>query len=219
VSRKGKIARLPEPMREQLNRRIYDGQSGRAVLAWLNAQPEALAVLKSERFGGKPHNLAFDDNNLAEWKRGGYQDWLRDEKRMATIRERAELAMRMARAAGGSLSENLLARIAAEIDEKLDGISDDDYGKLVPVLQTIIQADKLRLDQARLGEQRAAHALARERFERETCGLLLRMFNDERARQIAEGPESNEEKIDAMRREYFKDVDALEKSGEVQLPR
>lgn len=184
MSRKGKIARLPEPIREELNRRLYDGQSGSRVLAWLNGLPEALAALDGEDFGGSPHTRQFTDNNLSEWKSGGYQDWLKDEKRVAAIRERAEISMRMARAAGGSMAESLLARIAGEIDEKIEGIGDEELQSLVPVLETIIKADKLRLDRVRTDQKREDQALARQRFQRDTCELFLKWSEDRRAQGI-----------------------------------
>ena len=39
-TRNGKIARLPLEIREQLNRRLDDGEQGQPDLDWLNALPE-----------------------------------------------------------------------------------------------------------------------------------------------------------------------------------
>jgi hypothetical protein len=56
----GKIARLPEQIREELNRRLAYGQPGSAVLPW----PEGLPVVKqvmARHFGGAAvtkHNLS-----------------------------------------------------------------------------------------------------------------------------------------------------------------
>jgi len=68
--RTGKIARLPHDIREQLNRRLQDGEQGKSILKWLNALPEVQAVLK-EHFEGHPVAAS----NLTEWKDGGYRDW------------------------------------------------------------------------------------------------------------------------------------------------
>lgn len=69
-------------------------------------------------------------------------------------------------------------------------------------------------------EQRAVAALAleKERFEVVVCEKFLAWFQDARAREIAESPASNTEKIAALRKAFLADVDALDKSGEVQLP-
>lgn len=69
----------------------------------------------------------------------------------------------------------------------------------------------------RLQEQQIS--LDRDRFERETCETFLKWFRDQRAREIAESTATNEEKIQLLRRTYFADVDALEKSGQVKLPK
>jgi len=75
MTRLGKIARLPRTLREQLNARLHNGEMGKRLLAWLNAEPEARSVL-AEKFGGRPIN----DQNLSEWKRGGFADWLRQQE-------------------------------------------------------------------------------------------------------------------------------------------
>jgi hypothetical protein len=69
-SRNGKIARLPILVRNRLNQRLGDGQAGPAVLDWLNAQPEARAVLE-ESFKGVPVSL----QNLSQWRQGGFAQW------------------------------------------------------------------------------------------------------------------------------------------------
>ena len=71
MTRTGKIARLPHDIREQLNARLRSGEQGKTLLQWLNALPEAIAILAAN-FTGHP----FTPANLTEWKRGGYQDWL-----------------------------------------------------------------------------------------------------------------------------------------------
>ena len=64
----------------------------------------------------------------------------------------------------------------------------------------------------------AKHQLAREKFAVETCKCFLAWFKDAKAREIADSGLSNADKIAALRAEYFKDVDALEASGGVNLP-
>src|SRR6266851_4484844 len=69
--RTGKIARLPHDIREQLNRRLNDGEQAHSILEWLNSVPEVQAVLAAS-FDGRPLNKV----NLTEWRHGGYRDWL-----------------------------------------------------------------------------------------------------------------------------------------------
>jgi hypothetical protein len=60
--------------------------------------------------------------------------------------------------------------------------------------------------------------LDRAKFARETCEKFLLWYRDEQARAIAESTATNEEKIRLLRQTYFADVDALEKSGALNLP-
>lgn len=70
MSRKGKIARLPRTIRNELNERLADGEAAAPVLEWLNALPKTQAVLKKQ-FHGKPVTEA----NLSDWRKGGYAEW------------------------------------------------------------------------------------------------------------------------------------------------
>jgi hypothetical protein len=40
MSRNGKIARLPQQIREQINRRLENGEEGKQIAEWLNTLPE-----------------------------------------------------------------------------------------------------------------------------------------------------------------------------------
>jgi hypothetical protein len=76
-TRLSKIARLPAEIREQLNRRLHDGELGRTILPWVNELPETKKVL-AELFVGK----RITHQNLSEWRSGGYQDWLQHQQRL-----------------------------------------------------------------------------------------------------------------------------------------
>ena len=78
MTRLGKIARLPRAVREELNRRLADGEMGKGLVEWLNALPEVQAVLQAQ-FGGR----ALTEQNLSGWKQGGFEDWQRHEEARA----------------------------------------------------------------------------------------------------------------------------------------
>jgi hypothetical protein len=71
MTRRGKIARLPADIRDQINSRLQDGEEGKSILAWLNSLPEVQIIL-ADLFHGRPVNHA----NFSDWKLGGYRDWL-----------------------------------------------------------------------------------------------------------------------------------------------
>jgi hypothetical protein len=70
--RNGKIARLPHPIRNELNFRMDNGEDGAELLKWLNELPEVKSILESG-FDGVP----ISKQNLSEWRKGGFPEWQR----------------------------------------------------------------------------------------------------------------------------------------------
>ena len=70
-TRNGKLARLANSLREQLNQRLENGEPGDRLATWLNSLPEVQALLAAD-FGGEPVSR----QNVSRWRRGGYRDWL-----------------------------------------------------------------------------------------------------------------------------------------------
>ncbi len=158
MTRTGKIARLPRPVRDELNRRLRDGEPGKHLVAWLNAQPEARAVLAAD-FGGR----AVTEQNLSEWKLGGHRGWLLQQEVLAGARELAAHAGDL-RTAAGPLTDHLgvvlAARYAASL-AKWDGETDSAVGRELRMLRQFCQdvvelrrgdhsAARLQMEQARL---------------------------------------------------------------------
>ena len=110
MARRGKIARLPKEIREQLNRRLQNGEAGNQLVNWLNWLEEVQAVLKTE-FEGRPVN----EPNLSDWRNGGYLDWeMKQEAEM--LRQTRLRAERLDEAMDGTEISNCLATVvAAEI--------------------------------------------------------------------------------------------------------
>src|SRR5947207_11024149 len=75
ITRKGKIARLPKAVRDELNDRLLEGEPGNYLVNWLNEMKEVQAVL-AENYGGRSIN----EQNLSEWKQGGFEDWRRHQE-------------------------------------------------------------------------------------------------------------------------------------------
>jgi hypothetical protein len=64
-TRNGKIARLPETIRERISQMIQDGVRYRDIIKAL-AQP-----------GCPPLPYPISEMNLSNWRKGGHQEWLR----------------------------------------------------------------------------------------------------------------------------------------------
>ena len=82
---RGKIGRLSADLREQLNQRLADGETGDPLLEWLNALPAVRDMLCRE-FAGHP----ITQQNLSNWRVGGYQHWLQRQERHQLIQQLAQ---------------------------------------------------------------------------------------------------------------------------------
>ena len=78
----GKLSRLPQNLRDELNRRLADTQPAETILSWLNALPEVQQLLK-EQFDGVPISEA----NLSEYRKRGFRRW---EMRQSALEFSAE---------------------------------------------------------------------------------------------------------------------------------
>ena len=108
MGRNGKIARLPKPIREELNRRLSDGEEGILLVAWLNGLTEVQEVVAAE-FGGRPVR----EQNLSEWKQAGYADWLQQQEAVELLRTLDADGTELQAAAGAPLTEKLTLWMAA----------------------------------------------------------------------------------------------------------
>jgi hypothetical protein len=162
ITRNGKIARLPRAIRDELNRRLSDGELGGQVVAWLNALPEAQAVIAKE-FNGRP----IREQNLSEWRNGGYREWLAHQDAVAQARDLAADAGELSGAASGSLANHLATVLTARYAAMLagwDGENSEEFGRKLRVLRALCQ-DIVEL---RRGDHSAARLqIEQERLERD----------------------------------------------------
>jgi len=98
MTRNGKIARLPRYVREELNERIRNGQSARKLVDWLMEQDEVFDLLEEHGFEG------ITDQNISEWKAGGYQCWLENQEARELV---MEMALKSRDLGEETLEENL----------------------------------------------------------------------------------------------------------------
>jgi hypothetical protein len=139
--RTGKIARLPREIRDQLNQRLLDGQPGRRLVIWLNSLPEVKQVLATD-FDGRPLN----EQNLSDWKGGGYLDWEARLETLAQSRELAANSLELAAATDGKLTDHLSTMLSAryavalaEWDKQTTGTFQDKLRTLHSLCQDIVK--------------------------------------------------------------------------------
>lgn len=165
--------------------------SGRVKLETIQAESPKW---RTGRFAGRPPSLAS----------------------LSNIRDRLMLK--------ASLTENAATTetLLEELKQEVPGITDEqlaEYGHRAFSLIALRQQDvkawvALRRTQKDAGDLK----LARQKFEVEVAKKLLDEATRARADEIARGSGTEAEKIEAMRRVYFADVDALAASGTIVLP-
>lgn len=145
-------------------------------------------------------------SNLAE-----FVSWWRLERRFSSASDRAaQFEARLLQ--DGDFSPER-ARAAGQALFTMEAMDSGD-------VKAFVALESLRLDQesaltrGRLEKEKLS--LAREKFELLACERFLQWHGNRKARRIADSAVSNAEKIAALRKEFFKDVDELE--GSVELP-
>lgn len=201
-ARKGKVACLPFEIREQLNQRLLDGQRAPQILAWVNALPDATAVMQ-ERFRSEP----ITPQNLSEWRNGGYQDWLDDREEVNRVRTSTEIAQRLLSAAGGSITGPAAAILGGKLLRVIETAADAEAAELVSSLASLQSAEaaavRARTDQDRLAVQKRSVTLEEQKFRRQTVELFLKWHADQRLADIAGSDVPADEKTNRLGQAIF----------------
>jgi len=182
ITRKGKIARLPYELREQVNHHIRDG----APAARLNA------ILV--------HNGhdAVSDQNWTNWRQGGYQDWLREQAYLDEIREEYEAVRRQLEAGGFSVLDKAILDVV--LDFKSSGLTPDKIASAIAALKTAVNGServKIADQRTKLAEQ--ALAFERDKFRFKLAENILRFAKDAKVQEIvARSGSSQEDNIKAI---------------------
>ena len=175
VTRNGKIARLPRSIREQLNRQLQDGEPGTRLVEWLNAMPGVQSVLAAE-FGGRPIN----EQNLSEWRLGGYREWERHEESRDLVRRLVEQTDNLDEEADGiDVSQRLSTVLAVELARVAEALLEqatDPQERWLRLREVLREVAQLRQEDRKAGWL----ALERERREEE----LDRRLEEERTREL-----------------------------------
>jgi len=141
-TRKGKIGRLPFNIREDLNHRIMDNVPTNEILIWLATDAMVTDVLR-QLFEGRK----ITEQNLSEWRQGGYQEWLTYRSTIENVRDLAENATRVALT--DITAEHLLLVLTATFAEmkqvwgRMDEIA---FNRKLIVMQDLIKLGWIKSD-------------------------------------------------------------------------
>ncbi len=213
---KGKISRLPFAIRQDLCRRMRDGQPDALILDWINGLPEVRAAIAGAGYGGaKKARALITPQNLSEYRGGRYKEWVDEEERVANIQTLAELSLRMAEATGGNVGESAIRITAGKLMQVLETATTEDAERLAKALTGLSMAEtaavRARIDHDRLGVQRDNLNLEQSKFQRQTAELFIKWYADKRAHEIVDSKAEPEAKISQLRAMMF---GAVESSGQ-----
>jgi len=203
----GKIARLPNAIREKANRRLGNGERASAILPWLNALPVVKRVLAGY-FGG----AAITDRNLSSWRRTGYKRWLEKQEFVAELKALSEEATDFSRAAGEKLARGTASIAAAKILKMLHAIRPEDCTpteliKIAFATTALVQAEqnneRLKNEKTRIGQRDEQVTLAWDKHLRDCAAIGLRLLDDAQAKAVQKAPIDNSEKIELIGRRMF----------------
>ena len=208
ITRKGKIAKLPASIRESLNQLLLNGASGPKVIAWLHTKEEVLRVLDEE--GEEP----ITPQNLSEWRKGGYAEWLARRERVEEIKILSEYAAKLAKAAGASVSDGAAAILGGQILAAAEKLAETPEGEeslvgLSVGLSKLRDADS-KLLRARVAERNADQkdqqlALDQAKFERTTAQLFIKWAASPEAQQILGSGDTKAVQMDKLVQLFFGD--------------
>ena len=209
-SHKGKIGSLPAHLREEVNRRLHDGKTGREICDWLNSVPEVLVIL-DERWGEQP----ITPQNLSEWKAGGYQIWLRNREKGEHLRKLTDWAYtltdqvaveKLTGAAQAIMAGNLLEVMETMDSEEAMGLIEALAGVTLSVDRTQkneIARSKLELTREQIRIRREEAALNREKFEVLAVKKFLEWQGSEEAKTIIESGKPHRVQAEQLRQLFF----------------
>ncbi len=232
MTRVGKIARLSQHLREQLNRRIEDGEPGRQLVEWLNSCDEVRDTL-DEHFGGRP----ITEQNLSEWKQGGFKDWQHHQEARALARGFLAEAEELEEEIGDTpltdrLSETVALALARLLREAVSGEKGPEQRMAILEIAREFsrlrrqdhQTERLRREQEIWEQKQAAERKAEIKAMKEEIShaeIFTQVYGNMLRREYCEGIEAgtlDPERAAELRELFAKNAEGFRKCGVKDLP-
>lgn len=215
MARSGKIARLPDEIRDQLNERLLDGQAGSQILPWLNGLTEVKDRMV-ELFGGAEVN----DANLSNWRSGGYQDWLDQKRESDEVKDLSSYLVKIAEdgkdifAGASSVAAGKLYKIISQFDvETVKVLLAEKPGSLNAFLSSLanlqstdLAKERLEHDRKKLEQAERQHELDIKKFETLAVGKFMEFAKSPEAQAIINQGGSKAVQMDLLKKLMFGDA-------------
>lgn len=168
MARTGKIARLPKDLRDAVNLALNDGAGAAFVIDMITK-----AKANGAKNGDGGEIEIPNDQNVTNWRDGGYKEWLGERQRLEDMRFKRELALEIVRQNEGSklqeatlhLASSQLYEVLTEFDlGPLKQLLSDKPENYAAIVNSLAKLSKGALDVERFKENVKAR---REAIERE----------------------------------------------------
>jgi hypothetical protein len=209
MARNGKIARLPQELREELNRRLAENEPGAVLLKWLNELPAMRALLERE-YGGK----AVSKQNLCQWRAGGFAEWQARREILGSLDELTAEAEELTAATDGRLTAHLATVLAgryAAIVAGWNGEMDETIRFKIKVLHglcrdvAVLRQGEIREARRELKEERKGNPKSEEpKSERRPKTEIRRAGGPEGGPKTGDKDEHDDEEDALARQEAVK---------------
>lgn len=198
----GKIGRMPAEIRREVCRRLADNETATSVIAWLETQPAARAVLDEQFDGAKVL-----PQNISEWKKNPeFVRFVQQRERVAETKGFCEFSLEMAKA-GGGVSSGSIAVIGGKILQMLEEAEPETAAALITSVSKLRQREQKDLDidikKRVLAQNERKLALAEKQFQLRACELFMDRYEDKRVKDILDGKETKSVKLDQLRLALF----------------
>jgi hypothetical protein len=206
----GKIARLPNNIRAELNQRLFDGHVGSEILGWLNDLPRVKEILVAQ-FSGVP----VSHENLSNWRHSGYQRWLQELQQVSETGDLGKYADLVTKADSGRLAPAAATVASGKILKFLDSAKPenthpDELVKCAAAASALLKGEhnqaRIGIAKERLRQREMLLILKRDKQQRDQVALALRLLGDQRAKEIEAANFSNHIKIELLGRHMYDDL-------------
>lgn len=209
-SHKGKIGSLPASIREEVNRRLHDGQTAAEICDWLNAEEAVLKIL-DEKWNEQP----ISPQNLSEWRKGGFQIYLRNRSRAEHLKTLTDRSISLVDSvAVGKLTGAAQRIVAGQFLDLLESVDEGDAIGLIEALGELtrsidrtekneIARTKLSLNERQVEQRQAELELNREKFEVTTVTQFLRWQGSKEAQAILDSGKPQHVQAEQLRQLFF----------------
>ncbi|HTR43726.1 MAG TPA: hypothetical protein VMH87_19105 [Pseudomonadales bacterium] len=203
----GKIARLPNAIREKVNRRLCNGEPASVIVSWLNGLP-VVKKLMAAYFGG----TLITAKNLSKWSLTGYVRWLEKQEFVSELKALSEDATDFSKAAGAQLARGTASIAAAKILKMLHAIPLEDCTpneliKIAFAVTGLVQAEqnneRLKNEKTRVYQGNERLVLSWDKHLRDCVATAQRVLNDAIAKEIQDSDIDNSEKIELLGHHLF----------------